>query len=67
MPFGKHIKDSERTVSSALVYMDKENLIKDWTNMISLKLSWNFSFGKRHNYSDPQFSNGDNDTGILKK
>jgi hypothetical protein len=67
MPFGKHFKDSERTVSSALVYMDNENLIKDWTNMISLKLSWNFSFGKRHNYSGPQFSNGDNDTGILKK
>lgn len=67
MPFGKHFKENERTVASAIVYMDNESLIKDWTNMLSVKLSWNFSFGKRHNYSNPQFSNGDDDSGILKK
>ena len=35
--------------------------------MLSLKLSYNFSFGRNRNRVQPQFDNFDNDSGILHK
>lgn len=67
MPFGKSFKESEYTVSDAPVYTNTITRVKDWANLVSLKLSYNFSFGKNKNTSRPQFENGDNDTGLLRK
>lgn len=67
LPFGKHFKDSQRTVEEALVLSKTESIINEWANRISVKFSWNFSFGKRKNNATPQFGNINNDTGILTK
>lgn len=67
MPFGKGFKESEHTVNSAPVYADTEVFIKDRANMISLKLSYNFSFGRNRNKSRPRFENYSPETGILSK
>lgn len=67
MPFGKNFKESEHTVNAAPVYADSEYTIKDRVNMLSLKLSYNFSFGRNRNRVQPQFDNFDNDSGILHK
>lgn len=67
MPFGNGFKESERTVNAAPVYADTETKIMDWSNMVSIKLSYNFSFGRNRNKAHPQYSNGDNDSGILRK
>lgn len=67
MPFGKGFKDSERSVGTALVKTENENDIRDWSNMLSVKFSWNVMFGKRHNKARPKFINSDNDGGILTK
>lgn len=67
MPFGKGFKESEHTVNSAPVFADSEYIIKDRVNMLSLKLSYNFSFGRNRNSVQPQFDNYDDDSGILHK
>lgn len=67
MPFGKSFKESEHTVNAAPVYADTEYLIKDRVNMFSIKLSYNFSFGRNRNYAGPQFDNYDYDSGVLHK
>ena len=67
MPFGNGVKGSERTVNAAPVYSDTQTKIMDWSNMVSIKLSYNFSFGRNRNSAQPQYGNGDNDSGILRK
>ncbi len=67
MPFGKGFKESEHTVNSAPVYADTEYLMRDWSNMLSIKLSYNFNFGRNRNRARPQYDNIDNDSGILHK
>ncbi len=67
MPFGKGFKDSEHTVNSAPVYADTEYMIRDWSNMLSIKVSYNFNFGRNKNRATPQYDNLDNDSGILHK
>ena len=67
MPFGNGFKESERTVNAAPVYSDTQTKIMDWSNMVSIKLSYNFSFGRNRNSAQPQYGNGDNDSGILRK
>jgi len=67
MPFGKSFNESERTVGTALVHNKSQIRVKDRANMISFSLSWNFSFGKNQNNAMPQFENGDEDSGLLKK
>ena len=67
MPFGKGFKEREYTVNDAPVYSSTETNIKDMNNLISLKLSYNFSFGRNKNSARPQYDNGDNDSGILRK
>ena len=66
MPFGKSFNESERTVGSAIVQNFSQIRIKDRANMISVSLSWNFSFGKNQNRATPQFDNGDADSGLKK-
>lgn len=67
MPFGKGFKESEHTVNSAPVYADTEIFVRDRANMISLKLSYNFRFGRNRNSARPQYDNVSNDSGILTK
>lgn len=67
MPFGKGFKESEHTVNSAPVYADTEYNIRDRSNMLSIKLSYNFGFGRNKNKAAPQYDNYDNDSGILHK
>jgi len=67
MPFGKGFKESEHTVNSAPVYADTEYNLMDRNNLLSLKLSYNFSFGRNKNKARPQYDNIDNDSGILLK
>ena len=67
MPFGKGLKESERTVATAPVHADTEVFVRDRANMVSLKLSYNFSFGRNQNRAQPQYDNVSNDTGILTK
>lgn len=67
MPLGKGFKESEHTVNSAPVYADSEYVISDRNNLISVKLSYNFNFGRNRNRKGPQFDNIDSDSGILIK
>lgn len=67
MPFGNGFKESEHTVNSAPVYDSRESLIADRNNMISIKLSYNFRFGRNRNTASPKFDNYDSDSGILYK
>ncbi|MDE6028059.1 MAG: hypothetical protein K2G23_08315 [Muribaculaceae bacterium] len=67
MPFGRGVKESEYTVKDAPVFSSNESRIMDYNNLISVKLSYNFSFGRNHNSARPQFTSGDNDSGILRK
>lgn len=67
MPFGNGFKESERTVNNAPVVAETKSIIMDRNNMVSLKLSYNFSFGRNKNSAEPQYDNGDDDTGILHK
>lgn len=67
MPFGKGFKESEYTVDESPVHANTQLNIMDRNNLLSLKLSYNFSFGRNRNRANPQFDNGDDDTGILRK
>lgn len=67
MPFGKGFRESEHTVNSAPVYADTEYKVMDRNNMLSIKLSYNFSFGRNRNNAVPQYDNYDKDSGILHK
>ncbi len=67
MPFGKGFKESEYTVKEAPVYADTEINVIDRCNLVSLKLSYNFDFGRNRNRARPQFGNEDNDSGLLRK
>ena len=67
MPFGKNFIESEQTVDTAPVFVKTINKSKDRVNMLSLKFSWNFSFGKNQNKAKPNFSGENEDNGILKK
>lgn len=67
MPLGKGMKESEHTVNSAPVYADTEIFVRDRANMLSLKLSYNFKFGRNRNKAIPQYDNASYDSGILTK
>lgn len=67
MPFGNGFKESEHTVNTSPVYADSEYKIRDRSNMLSIKLSYNFGFGRNKNKAAPQYDNRDNDSGILQK
>lgn len=67
MPFGKGFKESEYTVNEAPVHANTVADIRDRSNMVSFKLSYNLSFGRNRNRARPQYDNGDNDSGILQK
>ncbi len=67
MPFGKSFKESEHTVKDAPVFYENITSFRDGANYVALEFSWNISFGRNRNNAQPQFSNGDNDSGLLKK
>lgn len=67
MPFGNGFKESEHTVNTAPVYKDTEYKYMDYNNLVSIKLSYNFNFGRNKNKAMPQYDNYDNDSGILRK
>lgn len=67
MPFGKHFKEREYTTPSAPVYTNTETLLSEWANMVSFKLSYNFSFGRNRNSEAPEYDNRGFDSGILRK
>ena len=67
MPFGKGFVESERTVGTALAHNFYEINIRDRANMLSLKLIWNFSFGKNKNSVRPSFDNDSMEDVFLKK
>lgn len=67
LPFGKGLKESEYTVDGAPVFSSTEILVKDWSNLVSFKLSYNFSFGRNKNRARPQYDNISDDSGILIK
>lgn len=67
MPFGKGFKEGSYTVNQAPVYTNTETKIMDYNNLVAIRFSYNFSFGRNRNYASPQFDNGDNDSGILRK
>lgn len=67
MPFGNGFKESEHTINNAPVYASTEYMIMDRNNMLSIKLSYNFSFGRNKNRATPQYDNFDNDSGLLHK
>lgn len=67
MPFGNGFKESEYTVNDAPVFSSTETNVMDRNNLVSVKLSYNFSFGRNRNSTRPRFDNGDNDSGILRK
>lgn len=67
MPFGKGMKDSEYTVNDAPVFSSTETRVMDYSNLISVRFSYNFSFGRNRNSAQPQYDNYDDDSGILRK
>lgn len=67
MPFGNSFRESERTVGSALVNNYNETIVKEWTNLVSIVINWNISFGRNQNNKRPQFSNDLRDYGINRK
>ena len=67
MPFGNGFKEKEYTVSDAPVFASDETNIMDWNNLVSIILSYNFSFGRNRNSARPRYDNGDSDSGILRK
>lgn len=67
MPFGRGMREREYTVNSAPVYADTEIFVRDKANMLSLKLSYNFTFGRNKNRARPQYDNVNDDSGILTK
>lgn len=67
MPFGNGFRESEYTVRNAPVYANMETVIGDMNNMVSVKLSYTFGFGRNKNRAHPKFSNGDDDSGMLTK
>lgn len=67
MPFGRKFRESEHTVATSPVATSRVTDIRDRANMLSLKLSWNLSFGRNRNQARPSFSKDVQDTGILTK
>lgn len=66
-PFNLTFKERERTVDTAPVYTDTKTILNGWSNMVRLRFSWNFSFGKNHNNARPRYNGGNDDTGVLQK
>ena len=66
-PFGKGWRESEYTVKDAPVYMNNVTYVGDRANLITFKLSYNFNYGRKRDNANPQISNGDDDSGLLRK
>lgn len=66
-PFMKGFKEGEHTTKACIIQSTSYSNIRDYANMICLKFSYNFSFGKQNKYPKQQIKNEDNDSGLLTK
>lgn len=66
-PFMKGFTEGEHTTETCLIQSTSSINIRDYANMICLKFSYNFSFGKQKKHSMQRVKNEDNDSGLLIK
>lgn len=66
-PFMKGFTEEEHTTETCLIQSTSSSNIRDYANMICLKFSYNFSFGKQKKHSVQRVKNEDTDSGLLIK
>ena len=66
-PFMHALKEGEHTTKDAIVTTKSEKLIRDFSNMICVKLSYNLSFGNSGHQQKQKIKNADSDSGLLVK
>ena len=66
-PFFHAFKEGEETTEGAILYSKVDNSIYDYINMVQLKLSYNFSFGRQWTGGTQRKRNEDSDSGVLIK
>lgn len=66
-PFMKGFVEGERTTETCLIKYISTSNIRDYSNMLCLKFSYNFSFGKQKKYTEQRVKNNDTDPGLLIK
>lgn len=65
--FSKEYRNGQKTHPDALLHIDRWNISKETANTIYLKLSYNFSFGKKFDAARQKITGDHSDTGILTK
>ena len=65
--FVKEYLEGSKTHPDAIIYIDRWNISKQTANTIYLKLSYNFSFGKKLESRRQKLTNTDSDTGLLAR
>ena len=66
-PFMKGFVEGEHTTETCLIKSTSSNNIRDYSNMLCLKFSYNFSFGKQKKHPVQKIKNSDTDSGLLIK
>lgn len=66
-PFMDSFSEGEHTTPGCIMQSDISNNIRDWSNMVFLSFSYNFSFGKQGKQPRQRIKNVDSDSGLLKK
>lgn len=66
-PFMHALKEGEHTTNDAIVMTSSDYIIRDYSNMVCLKLSYNISFGKQNRQQRQKIKNVDSDSGLLVK
>lgn len=61
------LKEGEHTTNDAIVMTSSDYIIRDYSNMVCLKLSYNISFGKQNRQQRQKIKNVDSDSGLLVK
>lgn len=63
-PFSNHLKvESENRNQYAS--NNRVQFVNDSAQMVVLQVSWNFSFGRKHNAAGKRLNNSDNDSGVM--
>ena len=65
--FVKEYRSGQKTHPGAILQMDRWNISNQTANTIYLKLSYNFSFGKKIDMARQKINNTHSDTGLLTK
>lgn len=66
-PFMKGFVEGEHTTETCLIKSTSSINIRDYSNMLCLKFSYNFSFGKQKKHPVQKIKNSDTDSGLLIK